>query len=74
MLTSGATNLNTLGRNSRIVQIKLGQTGGTGDNHKKSPSLRFSDIMMKGIGKIKNKMRRINKMSNAQVKVKFGQV
>jgi hypothetical protein len=66
MLASGATNLNPFGRNSRIVQIKLGQTGGTSDNHKKSPSLQFFDIMMKGIGKIKDKMRRINKISNAK--------
>jgi hypothetical protein len=66
MLASRTTNFNTLGRYSRIVQIKLSQTGGTGDNHKKSSSLQFFDIMMKGREKIKDKIMRINKMSNVK--------
>ncbi len=34
MFTPGATDFDTLFRNSRVIEIELGQTGGTRDDHK----------------------------------------
>jgi hypothetical protein len=55
MFASRTADLDALRLNSRIVQIKLGQTRGTRDNHGKPSFQRFFDIMMNGTEKIKNK-------------------
>jgi hypothetical protein len=66
MLASRTADLDALRLNPRIVQIKLGQTRGTRDNHGKPSFWQFFDIMMNGMEKIKNKMEGINKMSNVK--------
>jgi hypothetical protein len=55
VVASGTANLDSLLRDTRIVQIKFGETGSAGDNHRKPLFSRFLAIMEKGMRKIKNK-------------------
>jgi hypothetical protein len=56
VVASGTANLDSLLRDTRIVQIKFGETGSAGDNHRKPLFPRFLAIMEKGMKKIKNKI------------------
>jgi hypothetical protein len=55
VVASGTADLDSLLRYTRIVQIKFGETGSTGDDHRKPLFSQFLAIMEKGTRKIKNK-------------------
>jgi hypothetical protein len=68
MPAAGTADLRPLVRDPGLIERKLGQTGRTRNDHGETPlSSTYAIIMMKGTGKIKNKIAK-NLIPRLQVK------